>query len=604
MNTTTVRSADGHLSTYGDENEKYFNKYHPDYIPGTINILVDSAGTEKNMLKTTSSGIVLHPQPSDSPNDPLNWSWRTKFYQALIIMFVSAFTGATSNDAGSAQDSLNEIYGISYDAMNTGAGVLFVSIAFSTLLLAPVAFLYGRKSTYVICILLGMVGSIWFGFSSKTADTIWSQLFVGASEGCAEACAQLTLSDMFYSHQLGWALTFYIMSISIGTYLGPLLGGLIAAGTSYKWVGWIGAIISGGLLIVLIFTQYETYFDRSKYVNASLGDIVDAGYEGLDSVVLKNRESTPHFEDDTAPEQAEKDKQNDQYASDEVLSNSGQSFGSLVGDNGIHEKEQSFWKKIALFTPASNLEGWGIKQYFDLLFNMLRVFWFPPVVLSGILWGLQDAFLTFYLTTEDDQYYDAPFNYSSTGVSIMNVPCLIGAMVGCLYAGILSDKGVIWIAKRRGGIHEPEDYLYFLILVFICSPVGMMVFAAGTDQLWDWRITYTLGLGFIGVGWGASGDIAMSYLASAYPDMVMEGMVGVSVINNLIGCIFTFTCSPWLDAMGNTNTYAILIAFQIVACLAAVPCVIYGKRIRLWTKKSYINFIEKRDGYQREVEVK
>lgn len=599
MNTTTVRSVDGQLSSYGDENEKYFNKYHPDYIPGTINILIEGGGKDKNMLKTTKDGIVLHPQPSDSPNDPLNWSWKSKAYQAFLIMFVTAFTGATSNSAGSAQDSLNEIYDISYEAMNSGAGILFLAIGGSTLVLAPVSFLYGRKSTYVICILLGMLGAIWFGYSKRTSDTLWSQLFVGASEGCAEACAQLTLSDMYFSHQLGWAITYYIMAISIGTYLGPLFGGLIA-GQNFRWVGWTSAIISGALLVVLVFTQYETYFDRSKYVNADLGDIVDAGYEGLDTIIMREQNEV---EVEVEVEVEDQDS-NEKNAAVRVLSNSGQSFSSLIGDNGINEKKKSFWKNIALFTPASNLKGWGVKQYFDLLFNMCRVFWFPPVVLSGILWGLQDAFLTFYLTTEDDQYYDAPFNYSNTAVSLMNVPCLIGAMIGCMYAGILSDWAVIWIAKKRGGIHEPEDYLYFLILVFICCPVGMMVFAAGTDQLWSWKITYTLGLGFIGVGWGASGDIAMSYLASAYPDMVMEGMVGVSVINNLIGCIFTFACSPWLDAMGNTNTYAILISCQIVACLLAIPCIIYGKRMRIWTKKSYINFIEKRDGVQREVAVR
>lgn len=586
MNTTTVRSADGHLSTYDGDNEKYFNMYHPDYIPGTINILLSEEG-KSSTLKTTKDGIVLHPQPSDSPNDPLNWSWNTKLYQSFIIFFITAFTAATSNDAGAAQDSLNEMYGISYDAMNTGAGVLFISIGLSTLILGPTAFLYGRKMTYLVCILLGMVGCIWFGFAKQTNDTIWSQLFVGASEGCAEAAAQLSLSDMFFTHQLGWALTIYIICISVGTYLGPLLAGLISGNTSFRWVGWIGAIISGVLLLVLLLTQYETYFDRSKYVNAKLSDIIDAGYEGIDNTIDK--------------------KERDQVVTetvDEDTSSNVASFGSLIGNNGADEQRIPISKRIALITPASNLVGYGIKQYFSTLFNMLRVFWFPPVILSGVLWGLQDAFLTFYLTTEDDQYYDPPFNYSDTGVAIMNVPCLIGAIIGSLYAGILSDKAVMWIAKKRGGVHEPEDYLYFLILVFICCPIGLMVFAAGTDQEWSWPIVYVFGLGFIGVGWGASGDIAMSYLMAAYPDMVIEGMIGVSIINNGIGCIFTFACSPWLDAMGNTDTYAILTAFQVIACFAAIPCIIYGKRMRIWTKKAYIDFIEKRDGLHKEVEVR
>lgn len=483
MNTTTVRSADGHLSSYDADNEKYFNMYHPDYIPGTINILLEGVGKDSSTLKTTANGIVLHPQPSDSPNDPLNWPWWTKMYQAFLIMFITAFTAATSNDAGATQDSLNEIYGISYNAMNTGAGVLFAAIGLCTLILGPTAFLYGRKMTYVICTVLGLVGCIWFGFSKRTNDTIWSQLFVGASEGCSEAAAQLTLSDMFFQHQLGWALTLYIVCISVGTYLGPLVAGFISGDVSFRWVGWVGAIISGVLLVVLVCTQYETYFDRSKYVNAALTDIVDATYEGIDNNI--ERKDRDH-------------KERDQVLTEDLDEEA--TISSLIGDNGANEKRIPFLQRIALYTPASNLEGYGVKQYFSTLFNMLRVFWFPPVILSGILWGLQDAFLTFYLTTEDDQYYDPPYNYGDTGVALMNVPCLIGAIIGSCYAGILSDKAVMWIARRRGGIHEPEDYLYFLVLVFICCPIGLMVFAAGTDQEWSWPITYVFGLGFIGVG--------------------------------------------------------------------------------------------------------
>ena len=91
----------------------------------------------------------------------------------------------------------------------------------------------------------------------------------------------------------------------------------------------------------------------------------------------------------------------------------------------------------------------------------------------------------------------------------------------------------------------------------------------------------------------------MSYLMAAYPEMVIEGMIGVSLINNSIGCIFTFVCSLWLDAMGNTHTYAILTGIQALACFAAIPFLIWGKKMRLWTRKYYLDFVERRDGVER-----
>ncbi|KAH3667145.1 hypothetical protein OGAPHI_002794 [Ogataea philodendri] len=521
-----------------------------DYVDRTKATDPDNAG-----IKTTEDGIVLYPQPSDSPNDPLNWGTWTKMYQFALLAFITGFTAATSNDAGSTQDSLNEIYGISYDSMNTGAGVLFASIGLTTVILGPFSSLYGRKISYVICIILGLVGAVWFALSKDTSDTIWSQLFVGASEACAEAQVQLSLSDMYFSHQLGGVLTVYILATSVGTYLGPLIAGFIVQYTTFRWVGWVAVIISGGLLAVMFLTQYETYFDRSSYIGQ-----------------IDSKEKTLNVKYD------EKNADTQSAERSEVLE-----VGGVYG-TGAGEPRKSYWKRVQLITPSASLVGFGIRQYFQRLILMLRVFWFPPVLLSGLLWGLQDAFLTFYLTTEDDQYYDPPWNYSNTGVALMNLPCVIGALVGCIYAGYFSDWFVIWKAKRNGGIQEAEFRLWFVFPAAILSPLGLLIFGIGTEKEWSWKITYTIGLGFIGFGFATAGDTAMAYLMDAYPEMVLEGMLAVAFINNMIGCIFTFVCSPLIDALGNVRTYVMLAVIDIGTFAFVIPFLIYGKQMRQWTK--------------------
>ena len=44
----------------------------------------------------TRDGIVLIPQPSDEPRDPLNWSQRKKYF-TLFIVSLSAFVGTASS---------------------------------------------------------------------------------------------------------------------------------------------------------------------------------------------------------------------------------------------------------------------------------------------------------------------------------------------------------------------------------------------------------------------------------------------------------------------------------------------------------------------------
>jgi MFS family permease len=532
----------------------------------------DNAEEVPGTSKLVEEGvIILWPSPTKSPNDPLNWSLPRKYWHAFLVCFITGFTAATSNDAATAQYGENTDLGISYATMNTGAGVLFIGIGYATLLFSPAPWLWGRRINYLFCILLGLVGALWMARTQTAQDSIWNQLFVGASESCAEAGVQLSLSDLFFEHQRGTFLGVYVLATSIGTYLGPLVGGFIAdSSEDWRWVGWWAVIISGGTLLVFYFTLEETMFDRSLSTDlVSQQAVMQNNSDGLSEKDPEAAVSEKKIIDEPSPE-------------------------NRTWNGSTNDLPKTYWQRIALVTPAPNLKGWGIKQYFKRLFLVLRVFSFPAVIFSGLQWGAQDAWLTFYLTVEDDNWYGPPWNYSDAGVGMMNIPCLIGAVIGCFYGGYLSDKFVLWMAKRNGGVREAEHRLWFLLPCAIISPIGMLLFGIGTGQSWNWPVPY-VGLGFIGFGWGCAGDLSMAYLVDAYPSMVLEGMVGVAVINNSIACIFTFTASIWLDNQGPQNTFIAIACLDFFFTILTVPMMIWGKTARRWTKGRYLDFLNIRD---------
>ncbi|ODQ77295.1 hypothetical protein BABINDRAFT_15547 [Babjeviella inositovora NRRL Y-12698] len=545
--------------------------YTDDFIPGTINILSNDGNTQVGLrrLKTVKHGkqeIILSPQPSESPNDPLNWSTTRKIGHFVLVSYITGLTAAIANDALAAQTSLNEVYGISYAAMNTGAGVLFLGIGYATLVFAPLSSLYGRRITYLICILSGLLGNVWFATSTKTADTIWSQLFVGVSEACAEAQVQLLLSDIFFQHQLGSVLTVYILATSIGTFLGPLFAHLISSSQGFRWVGWWAVIICGGSLIVLIFGLEETYFDRKLYTLAGESDYPQVDVQVDDTKGLEDEPDVSDMERCT-----------------------------ITNGDGSSEPLLPYRKRIRLITKATNLKGYGFKQYWRYFVMNLKIFTFPAVWLSGLLWGTQDLLLSFYLTTQDSKFYDEPWNLSETGVALMNIPTLIGACIGCLYAGVLSDYHTLWLAKRNNGVQEAEFRLWLSFLTLVVSPTGLLLFGICTGREFPWPAIY-VGLGFIGFGWGASGDLAMSYLMDAYPELVLEGMVGVAIINNTTACIFTFVCSLWLDSAGTEKSYIALAVVNFAVICLIIPFLKWGKTWRIKTKDAYLRYVELREG--------
>lgn len=566
------------------------NYFDEDYIPGTINVLNandDSSITTTKPIKRSKNGIILLPQPSDSPNDPLNWSFLRKAWHFALVSFFTGLTAAISNDAGAAQDSLNKIYGISYDAMNTGAGVLFIFIGWSCIFLAPASSLYGRKISYLVCLLCGCCGSIWFAVANKTSDTIYSQIFVGISESAAEAQAQQSLSDIFFQHQLGSVLTVYILATSVGSFLGPLIAHLISQSQTFRWVGWWGAIITGISLIIFIFTCEETVFDRSSYFpvyDSNLNDdkqSLDQQQNIVQDIDLEKKDSNKDVNDNP---------QNLITVTSKIENNN-----NINNEKAESEPLWPIHKRLAIITPSPYLEGYGFKQYLQRFIVYFKVFTLPAVWISGILWGLQDAYMTFFLTTQDTFFPEDPWNYSETGVAIMNVATLVGAVFGCFMSGVLSDKHVLWLAKRNNGILEPEFRLWLLFITLIVSPVGLLLFGIGAEKSWSPYAIY-IGLGCIGFGWGLIGDTAMSYLMDAYPDIVIQGMVGVSIINNTLACIFTFVCSLWLDSAGTANTYIALAVIDFVSIAFIIPTLLWGKTWRKRTRKLYAQLVELTQG--------
>jgi MFS family permease len=307
--------------------------------------------------------VVLAPQPTDHPDDPLHWSLKRKCWHALLLLLITALTGATTNDSGSAQFQENDELEISYASFNAGAGVLFIGIGYWTLLISPAVWLYGRRISYLVCLCLGVIGGIWFAMGNKTSDAIWNQLFIGASESCSEANVQLSLMDIFFQHQRGAVLGSYMLAISAGTYLGPLVASYIAANMGWRWIGWFGAILNGLLAIVVFFGLEETAFDRNAHL------LVD----GINTTDSTEETSPGHEFSDATKEKMTSELKN---ARDVV-------------PNPVATAGKTYCQRIALITLAPNVRGTGFKQYFSRLFHTLRVFAFPAVWFAGLQWELK-----------------------------------------------------------------------------------------------------------------------------------------------------------------------------------------------------------------------
>jgi Na+/H+ antiporter NhaA len=96
---------------------------------------------------------------------------------------------------------------------------------------------------------------------------------------------------------------------------------------------------------------------------------------------------------------------------------------------------------------------------------------------------------------------------------------LIGDIIGW-GIGVLSDQVVIALARRNGGLKEPEMRLYTLFPCFVFAAVGYMLYGWGAQTEAHW-ITIAIGIGAM-----ISHQVGACTIATAY---TMDCFPGVSL---------------------------------------------------------------------------
>jgi hypothetical protein len=72
-------------------------------------------------------------------------------------------------------------------------------------------------------------------------------------------------------------------------------------------------------------------------------------------------------------------------------------------------------------------------------------------------------------------------------------------------------------------------------------------------------------------------------------------MVGVAVVNNTLGMIFTFATGSWFAVQSVTDVMCEIGALSCLFIMTSLPMMIWGKTARRWTLVRYKEFILTRD---------
>lgn len=467
---------------------------------------------------------------------------------------------------------LNEDLGISFEVCNISFGVNTAGLAVGCILFIPFALKFGRRPVYLMSIAVSLATCIWQGKMQTSGDLLGSNLVAGLAGATAETICQMSIADMFFVHQRGAANAVYLFMVNIGAFLSLIPAGYVAASQGWRWIWWWSSILLAACFLLFFFLYEDTKYTPVTYGVRQENDDVERSF------------STPDEDAKGLPQ---------------VTATSSRNLDSTM-------PRKSYIQRLAL---VNNTPGW--QTFFRHTYQPFIILaTFPAITFSALTYGSLLAWFSMAVTTYSVYFTLPPYNFGSEGIGLMNLPPFIGGLIGSLFAGIVTDRSIIWLARRNGGVFEPEMRLWTALPGVVIMPFSLLWFGFSTADGNAW-IVPAVALGFFGFGFVVLGDVALTYAMDSYTDVsnglrcpalpprrlakktanndqiVGDAFIGIVFVRNVFATIIATTLTQWIDGIGLKNVFVMGTVLGLFLSLLTIPMMIWGKRMRVWTKDRY-----------------
>jgi len=243
---------------------------------------------------------------------------------------------------------------------------------------------------------------------------------------------------------------------------------------------------------------------------------------------------------------------------------------------------KTYRQRLALVT---NTPG-SFSEFLKHFYNPILMLAIPSVAYTALQYGAFLSWTSLIAVTESDYFSSDPYDFSTSGIGLLNLAPFIGAVVAAFYSGPLSDWSIVHLSKRNGGIYEPEMRLYLAIFPALVGPAGLFLYGLALANEMHWIVPMA-GVALYGFSQAAIQALSLTYLMDSYEEILGDSLVGVCFVRNAIAACIVFATSPWIEGMGTYNAFVLLGCVALFVMLLCVPMIIWGKKFRILCKKRY-----------------
>ncbi|KAL5498209.1 hypothetical protein ACEPAH_2339 [Sanghuangporus vaninii] len=530
-----------------------FEDTHLEHVPGTTLFRDDPNAVAEDVYqgidlqslkhaKGKNSHIVLVPQPSDDPNDPLNWSQMKKHTVFFVLVYGTVVCGVLGPIVSADIVAMATEFDRSLQAISRALGsALVLALAFATIVWSVLSVKLGKRPVFLASTLLMFAGSMVASYTKNYDMLLGSRILQGIGQAVLEFLVGSSIADIYFIHERGIPVALWNLALLNGINITPPISGQVIIHNGWRYAFKMFSVSAGLLFILQFFLVPETTYHRKIIPNPSgkkTGSIDKGSTEKVDS-----------------------EKRVEEAREDAISVPSKKTYlEELSIYNGIYPTKAS--------VPA-------------LLIRPFIACLTPVCLWAGLIYGVAITWLVLIATSVAQLFSAPPYNFETDEIGLTYMSPFICAFLAALLCGPLTD----YVAKRfslaNHGTFEPEFRLVLVSFYAVFSCMGFFGWgiSAHVQDPWIGPVIF-FGLVNFGVTIGCSA--AIGYVVDSHRQSSDSALGGVI----LFSFIITLFINDWLEARGVLNVFCIVGGATMFTSLLTIPMYIYGKRARSWIHRT------------------
>jgi MFS family permease len=398
------------------------------HVPGTVILNEESAHTESltGGLKHGSgrnSNIILAPQPSEDPNDPLNWSAFKKEYVTYILLFGSILNAATNGPflnasyvviANDVNYPLNDVVLVSgYNLLAAGAsGPIWCALSRR----------YGKRPCFLASTLFDIIGTAVGEAGVSYPYLLAARIIQGFSTSAYESLIVASVGDLYFVHQRGLRIAIINWVLNSVSCLTSIILGQVTAGLGWRWLFHMFQIF-----LVVQFILNFLFAPETTYIRDSSYDIDQNREENLEELV-----KTEHQREHRDMESGGIEK---------VTTTQSSSVRRPI------PAKKTFVQELAVYTGVYSRDN-ILKYILGPFITLLN----PAALYCTVTSGLLNAWYVGTAIIAAGIFSSPPYNFGPSGIANIGIGPFIGGIIGSTVIALTSDPAAKWLTRMNKGI--------------------------------------------------------------------------------------------------------------------------------------------------------